>query len=168
MVRKFFVLFAMAIAAAAMMASTAAAQTPVHVEADDMVGITGTNTIAVQVHTGMGESDLIRCENNWEATISEDGAIHVHDINIGPGGATSNCATANDCGAEWDGQIFEDSNGNSKVHLSFCTNKTGPGEVTCDIDANGAHCADVPVEGSAVAEVTGEVSFSEPISITDV
>lgn len=168
MIRRVVVLLALGLATTLAVAPGALAQGPVHVEADEMLEVSGTNTIAIQVHTGMGEADVLRCEVGLEVTGSEDGSIHVHDINFSAAaGSTPNCSGANDCGVEWTGQIFKDTSGDLKGHFSFCTNRTGSGEVTCDVDANGGHCDSVPVEGSATAEIDGELNFGEPVLITD-
>lgn len=165
MIRKLALLAAMALAVLAAMAPTASATGAVHVEDAEMVEVEGDGSLAVQQHTTMGEEDIIRCDNLWEASISEDGHVHVHDIDFSPGtGTTANCDTADDCGTEWEGQIHEDEVGGFEVHIDFCTTETGAGEVTCDITTTGAHCDDVDVEGlGGVVEVDGEVFFHEEI-----
>jgi hypothetical protein len=171
MIRKLFVLCAMAVAATAMMAPAASAQVPVHVEGEELEMLEATTEgISVQVFAGGQWVDFLRCENHWELSISESGVVHVHDVNIFAGPVppyTANCTGADDCGAEWDGQIFEDGTGADKVTLTFCTNRTGPGTVTCDVNGAGAevHCNNAPV--SAGVRVVGEVHLNHAISITD-
>lgn len=174
MVRKLFTFVALAVAAVAAFAPSASATTPVHVETHEMVEITSNNGIALQQHNGMGEVDVLRCENDWEAIIDEDGYIHMHNVQIGPGGATQPlCSVANDCAdVEWHGQIFEDEvTGDPKVNFTFCISpvSTVARDVVCDMFATEAHCSDAPVEGTGgTIEVDGEMSFSEPVEIEDV
>ena len=171
MIRKLFVLFAMAIAAMAVVAPMASAEEPVHVEianGEEMIEVTGTNTIAIQVLFPPW-IDFLRCDNHWEATVSEDGQVHVHDIVLTRvAGSTANCEGADDCGSEWEGQIFEDeATGDPKIEFRFCTNRTGPGEVVCDMDVASMHCDAVFIHNSTSARVNGEVFFDHGLTIED-
>ena len=175
MIRRLLVLLAVAIATGAALASTASAEIePVHVEVEndeEMIEMSGENTLAFQSQIAPGIwSTVIECDNHWEATVSEDGVVHVHDIVIGQtAGSTQNCLAIDDCGSEWPGQIFEDeTTGDAKIHLVFCFTLTGAGEFTCDVHAMEMHCNDALLTGTADVRVTGELDFDHGISVTDV
>ena len=176
MTRKFLVLLALAIAVGAVAAPTASAESiPVHAEGESSSGeleASGDNTIALQVQVSPGVwADYFRCGYHAGFTASEDGFFHVHGISLfATTGSSPNCTGADDCGAEWHGQAYEDeTTGATRVHFEFCTNRTGAGEITCEIDAPAAeaHCNNSLVEGSPNARVTGEVSFNYTGTITD-
>lgn len=152
----------------------ASASIPVHVETHEMVEMTSNNGLALQQHNGMGEVDIIRCENDWEAIIDEDGYLHMHNVQIGPGGAIQPlCSVMNDCAdIEWHGQIFEDEvTGDPKMNFTFCISPVGTvaRDVVCDMGTTSMHCNEAALEGTGGAiELDGEVNFSEPVEIEDV
>jgi hypothetical protein len=174
MIRRVLVLCAMAVAAAGVMAPAASAEVPVHVEGEELEMLEATTEgLSFQVFNPatMTWNDFLRCENHWELSIGEDGVLHVHDINIFAGPVPPYslwCTGMDDCGAEWDGQIFEDeATGADRFRFTFCTNRTGPGTVTCDLNGPGAevHCNNAAV--SAGVRIVGEIHFNHAMSIAD-
>jgi hypothetical protein len=155
-------------------ASAASAQT-VHVENPGTHQMESEVDFGINFHNSMGGTiPLVRCDNDWELEVQEDGhfVIVVHDIAPHAGGTVGQCSTIEACDAEpWEGQVVEDGDGGFEAQFDLCISGTGTplsGVViptTCQVVNAEFHCdSAMPITGGSL-EVEGEVSLSDSLGL---
>ena len=154
MLRKLMLGVLVACTAFAVTAGAAAAQ-GVHVENPGHHELESEVNIGIGLETPIGFIPALRCENDWEVDIQEDGSFVLDAAGISPHtGSSGACDTAEPCSAAvWPGQVEEVGPG-FHAELTFCLENTGTGlsgipfPVECDVEqgvVDSFHCPHVQI-----------------------
>jgi hypothetical protein len=151
----------------------------VHVENDGERALSSEVDLGVLSHIGGGiEVPSIQCDNVWELTVAENGALEIDASGISSHtGSTGLCDTLHPCDNDpWTGAVVEDGDGGFVAEFGICIAESGSGldgttyPLACPIANGELHCDQRIITGAGTiqsphVEVQGEATVGSSLGL---